>query len=183
MILIITLIILIIIIYLRYYTKTSSNSEIIQTNLYNLNYNILQERSPIVIDDKIVQVNDLIDKSFKHLYSKKYINLLFDQNVKLNLAKFAIFHNNSDNVIDVEIANPMFSNNLNYSNSPFNNNFLTSSDTDLDNIQSIKILLKPYYVLILPYKWLFKCSSSCDNYFLFDIMNLLIANWKNKIKG
>ncbi len=181
-ILLLILLILISIIYIKYYTKINIDSNILQVNLNNLDYNILQEKYPIVIYDKVVNVNDVINKTFKHLYSKKYLNTIFSENIKQNLSKYAIFHNNSNENIDIIISNPINSKDLSFKNSEYNNNFLTSSETNIDNIFSIKIILKPYNILIIPYGWLFKCTSQCENYFLFDILNLLIANYKNRSK-
>ncbi len=180
--LIFILIILILIIYIRYYTKINIDTKILQANLYNLNYNILQEKYPIVINDKIVNINDIINKTFKHLYTKKFQNTIFNENIKQNLAKYCLFHNNTDNDIEIFIINPINSKLFSFKNSPNNNNFLTSTETNIDNIFSIKMILKPYNVLILPYGWLFKCNTICSNFFLFDILNLLIANYYNRFK-
>jgi hypothetical protein len=179
-ILILILILLIAIIYIRYYTKVNIDTKILQANLYNLNYNILQEKYPIVINDKVVNINDIINKTFKHLYSKKFINTIFNENIKQNLGKYCLFHNNSNNDMNIYIANPINSKSFSFKNSPNNNNFITASETDFDNIFSIKMILKPYNVLIIPYGWLFKCTDICSNYFLFDTLNILIANYKNK---
>jgi hypothetical protein len=155
------------------------DSEIIQVNLNNINYNILTERYPIVIYDKLVNTNDMINKTFKYCFSVKHQNLIFNENIKQNLGKYAIFHNDNEQDIEIFIANPIHSKILTPLNNTKNKDFITFKETSLENINSIKIILHPYNVLILPYNWIFKCDTLCSNYFLFDLTNILIANWRN----
>lgn len=176
----IIIIILILIIYIRYYSKINIDTRINQVNLNNINYNILQERYPIYIQDKIVDINSVIDKTFKYHYVYKYTNNLFDDNIKMNLSKYCIFWNNSEENKDIFISNPINSEILTFNKIPKNRNYLTSYDKE-KNIEAIKIILKPYNILILPYRWLFTCSTEIVNMFLFDRLNILISKYKNLI--
>jgi hypothetical protein len=194
----IILLILLFIVYIKYYTKVNLDTEIIQVNLNNINYNILTERNPIVIYDKLVNTNDMINKTFKHLYSIKHQNLIFNDNIKQTLAKYAIFHNDTENDIEIFISNPIHSKMLSILNntknkdrqgglsprasgaSVRNKDFITFKETSLENINSIKVILHPFNTLILPYNYIFKCETPCSNYFLFDLTNILIANWRTK---
>ena len=174
----IILIILIIIIYIQYYSKINVDTRINQLNLSNINYNILQEKYPIYIQDKIVDINNLIDKTFKYHYVYKYTNNVFDDNIKMNLSKYCVFWNNSEINKDIYISNPVNSSVLAFSKLTKNRNYLTSFDKE-KNIEAIKIILKPYNILIIPYRWLFTCNNELVNMFLFDRINIIISKYKN----
>ena len=176
------IIILLLIIYSKYYTKINKATQIIQTDLDKLNFNILSERNPIYIHEKIVDINQIITKSFKHMYTFKYKNELFNDKIKMNLSKYNLFHNNSETDKFIIIMNPINKNKISFKNSLTNTKFITSDENDVKKIDSVKIILKPYNVLIIPYGWLFQCETKITNIYLFDIMNIIISKYNNIVK-
>lgn len=180
--LIIILAILIAFVYIKYYTKIKFDTKIVQVTLDNISYDTLQEKYPLVINDAVVSLTELINKTFRHLYSFKYTNSNFDKNIKMNLSKYALFHNNTDSEKFVYVSNPLnavlFKMNKNIKNEE-HSYFITADKAALDDIQLVKILMKPHNVLVIPYGWLFICEHQLVNVFLSDVANILLAKYKN----
>jgi hypothetical protein len=185
--LLIIIIILLSAIYVKYYIKTVDKTEIIQLSLNKINYKILNERNPIYMEEKIIDINQVINTNFKHLYSFKFENDDFNKNIKMNLAKYCIFHNNSEIDKYIHIFNPNESKNVSFKNNKgtkSNIKYLTSNNTvdDVEKIENVKIILKPYNALCIPYKWLFICEKEIKNMYLFDITNIFISKFNGFIK-
>ncbi len=182
--LLIIIIILLSVIYIKYYVKTVTKIEIIQLSLNNINYKILNERNPIYMSEKIIDINQVINTNFKHLYSLKFENDDFNKNIKMNLAKYCIFHNTSETDKEIHIFNPNESKNVSFKNTKANIKYLTSNNTvdDVDKIENVKIILKPYNALCIPYRWLFICDKKVKNMYLFDITNIIVSKFNGIVK-
>ena len=121
-------------VYAHYAMKPKQEVHIIQTSLDRINDNTLFEKQPIVIDDQIVNVTDLLGTLFKYQYLFKTDTLLeANDEVYLNPHKFMIVYNTS-NENDAYVV-------------------LTPPKAIRDRYPSIDMILPPNNVLILPYLW------------------------------
>ena len=90
---VITLIIIIIWIYINYYLKYINSYEILQTNLQNFECDILHEKLPVIIQDKIVNLNDLINKCLTYYYNFNNTTKVKDNIIITNKNKNIIVNN------------------------------------------------------------------------------------------
>ena len=92
------IIVIIISIYAYCYYITPESFIILQTTLDNFTFDLLLEKQPIVISDKIVDINQIIETWFKENFIKD-INLNDDTNDWIiNKNKYLYLQSNDDNV-------------------------------------------------------------------------------------
>lgn len=177
------IIILIIIIYINYYKKYNNNFEIVQLTSDKLNQDILQEKLPILIQDPISNPTDFIHVllAYEYLFKKelKYTKNKFSNRVNQNLSHHLIIYNSNEESISVYISHPKFSNKfkLNKNNSFYYriSDYVVDDEDDINDIQFVKINIKPKQLLILPSYWLFYLNHNADLYSLYGFFNLLIS--------
>lgn len=184
--LIIFIIILIIIIYINYYKKYNNNFQILQLTSNKLTQDILLEKLPILIEDTISNPNDFINVLFtyEYLFKKKlkYNKNKFSNRVNQNLAYHLMIYNSNNENISIYISNPKFSNkfNLNKNNSFYYriSDYEVENEDDINDIQFVKINIKPNNLLILPSYWLFYLNNNATFYSLYGLINSLISFYK-----
>jgi hypothetical protein len=135
--LIIFVTVLILFIYIRFYTNVTTNIKIVQLALAELTPAILNQKNPIVIDDKIVNPISLLHTVFKYLFVSKHIKNIEDGDANVfrqNKARFLILYSNKDDN-SIDIANPRFVKD-NTKEPPF-----------------VEIKLHANMCMILPFKW------------------------------
>ncbi len=177
------IIILIIIIYLNYYNKYNKNFEIIQLTSDKLKQDILQEKLPILLEDPISNPSDFIHVilTYEYIFKKDYefTTNNFSNRVNQNLAHHLLIYNSNDEAIPVYLSHPKFANkfNLNKNNSFYYriSNYIVENEDNINDVQFVKILLKPKQTLILPSYWLFYLNKNANLYFLYGFFNLLIS--------
>ena len=139
--------------YIYILLKPKTDFQILQSRLHNISDNILYEKYPIIINDNIIDVNDLLSTLFKYQYIFTKSFTLTLKHSMINYSKYLIMHNIHNNECIVKVSNP---------SQHFNN---------------ISIIVYPFNVLIIPYKWkidLDECNLRCIqlndfSHYLFNI--------------
>jgi hypothetical protein len=180
------IIILIIIIYLNYNLKYNDEFQLLQLTSNKITQNILYEKSPIVVQDNINNIIDFIHviMTYEYIFKNK-IEFKKSNYVNKNLAFYSLFYNSNSKPINIYISHPKHYNKFK-SNKLQSFNYIISdykvNDIDnINNIQFVKISLKPKKLLILPAYWLFYIDNNCDIYSLFGFYNLIISVFKSLI--
>jgi hypothetical protein len=133
--------------YVQGLKKIPNNFTLIQVDLKNIHADIIHEKQPILIYDKIVDPKELMNTVFKYFFIsiKKVENL--KKNVFDNKNTYAIIHAKSENV-DVEIKHPKF-----------------------QDIMRVK--MAKHNVLMVPCKW--KIDIKSKNFFEIYFANSFIT--------
>ena len=118
--------------------KPKQDFQIIQTSLHNITDDMLYEKYPICINDRVINVSDLLQSLFKYQYVFKSQHGLTQPFHKTNHAKFLVIHNDHEEQCELEISNPKKS------------------------TAGVQMILPAYNVLILPYLWSVSTTHS-DN--------------------
>lgn len=177
------IIILIIIIYLNYYNKYNKKFEIIQLTSDKLTQDILQEKLPILLEDPISNPTDFIHVllTYEYIFKKDYdfTPNNFSNRVNQNLAHHLIIYNSNEEPMPVYLSHPKFANKfkLNKNNSFYYriSDYIVDDEDNINDIQFVKMILKPKQLLILPSYWLFYLNNNIQLYFLYGFFNLLIS--------
>jgi hypothetical protein len=145
--------------------------EIIQTTLLTMTPNLLLEKQPIIIYDKILNIKNLFDTTFRFSYLfKKEVNIS-EKTTHQNNSKFAVIHNSKEkNILVIIKKNRIKYNHLNLFYSYLKNTDLFKFDTDLN---TITILLEPNTVLIIPFLYSFSSDHTIDVVFLSDFFHTI----------
>ena len=165
---IIQLVILMILVsYIVLYTRPKTYTEILQTNIEDIRPDILLEKQPTLIFDKIVNIDDILKTTFNYMFTFSKKQYILTNTMYQNNSKYVLFHNNSENDIEIDISKSRVKqNHFNVFNTVLNEE---PSDTN-----SIKIIMKPFNVLILPYLFNFKSlSEDIDVRFLTDFFHII----------
>lgn len=118
--------------------KPKNDFQIIQSTLYNLSDDMLYEKYPICINDKIINIEDLLQSLFKYQYI--FANHFTEQKTfhKANHSKFLVIHNDNSENCDLFVSSP-------------------NKRTD-----KVLFILPAYNVLILPYLWSVSTEKACN---------------------
>lgn len=183
-ILIVFIIILIISIYINYDLKYNDNFQIVQLSSNKINQDILYEKYPIIIEDKINDMDDFINvvMPYEKIYKNKFIYNK-KNNVNQNLTNYLLIHNSNITPIEVYISHPRNANKFNWSSSNSNNynisNYIVNNFNNINEIQFVKIILKPKQTIILPKFWLFTINGKVTLYSLFGFINYFVSTYKS----
>jgi len=161
-------IIMIIVSYVILYTRPKTYTEILQTNVEDISPELLLEKQPVLIFDTIVNLDDIINTTFKYMYTfKKKQSLILEEQppVYQNNSKYALFHNNTDADIKIDITKSRIKQN--------HFNIFATIIKEHESKNSIQIILKPHNVLILPYLFYFEPRNDIDVVFLNDIFHMI----------
>lgn len=93
----IIVIIIIISIYSYCYYITPDKFTILQTTLDNFSFDLLLEKQPIVISDKIVDINQIIESWFKENFIKNINIYDYNDDWIINKNKYLYIQSNDDN--------------------------------------------------------------------------------------
>lgn len=103
---------MILVLYLKYYTTPHQQFEVLQADLSNLKLSNLLEKSPIIINDEIVNPHTVVDTMFKYLFVKQksflFINTRYNPYVQ-NTHRFLLLYASSD--LEIQIVHPNLYNN------------------------------------------------------------------------
>lgn len=147
-------VIIVIICWTYYYLKKRNDFQIIQSRLDNITDNVLYEKYPIVISDKIVNVNDLLNTLFKYQYVYKFTKTINENTSLKNYSKFMIIHNTYDKDISISLSNN-------------------------DN-ENVVVIIPIYNVLIIPFMWSINSLNdkiTCIE--LFDFVHYFLYRYFN----
>tara|TARA_B110000503_G_C6908070_1_gene313495 strand:- start:163 stop:621 length:459 start_codon:yes stop_codon:yes gene_type:complete len=149
------------------YTKPKITVEILQGNIEDITPEMLLEKQPVVIFDKIVDIEDIIRVTFKYLYSFSKTNEILPNNVYQSNSRYTLLHNTTSDALEI---------NINKSRRKMNhlNAFYTclGKDTIHDDKQ-IKIILQPHNVLVVPYLYTFQSNKQIAVTFLNDFTHII----------
>lgn len=153
-------IVLVVLIYLKYYYKyyyqANTDYTILQQFLDKLSADVLHERYPIIIYDRIVDPRILLSTLFKYCYMFQKVNAFKDANVpQINNHKFNIIFSPVDN-IELNIISPLYKHYI-------------------ENAQYVTIKLKKQQTLILPCHWMYTTNTKHFNIMLDDPFSLLFS--------
>jgi hypothetical protein len=185
--LVVFIILLITLIYINYDLKYNNNFQLLQLSSNKINQDILYEKSPIIIQDNINNMDDFIDvvMPYEKIYKNKFIYNK-KNNVNQNLTNYLIIYNSNNKPIDVYIAHPKHKNNFKWFSSNSNNyiisNYLINDFNNINNVQFVKISLRPKQSLILPKFWLFAINGELLLYSLFGFTNYFISTYLSIVK-
>lgn len=152
----IVLILLTIFVYVRFYTEPAKRIEIVQPRLAQLNQSHLQEKCPIVLSERIVNINQFIDTIFQYQYIKKKIDKRVSgsaDSISCNKSRYLILY--ATQSCFVTIIHPSS----------------IKSDKTFQDAISIKLL--PHQLVIIPNRWWFKVDDVHARIYLDDIFSLL----------
>lgn len=94
--------------YYKSFYDVNKSFNIIQTPLTKLNYNLLFEKSPIIINEPIYDPYDMIEKVFKYLYITQSIkSKCINNNKYVNNGKYALITCKVKDII-LNIYHPLF---------------------------------------------------------------------------
>jgi hypothetical protein len=160
---VIIFIIILLFLILKYYLKYNEGYMVIQTFLNNIKSNdILFDKYPILIYDKIVNTNDILKSLFAYNYLTKKNKLYKNNTLIYNKSKFSLIQCDEDCIID--IINPKYKKYI-------KNNSLKDSD----NVQYISIKLKKKQLLIIPLWWIYNSDKPINVIELDDIITLITS--------
>jgi len=156
-------VILLILVYLKFYTSVSTGIKIIQLSLTDLSPQIMLQKHPIILDEKIVNPMSLLQAVFKYLYIYKRVKTSEDGDPNIfrkNTSRFLIIYSNKDNS-SIEIVNPSYVKNLKEI-PPF-----------------IDVKLHANMCMILPFKWYYRLPSPSNigTIALEDLISLLFGRF------
>ncbi len=160
--LILIIIVLTVLIYYNHYSRYNIDYNVIQLFLEQLTLEILNERNPIIIYDRLVNPEILFDTLFKYsfIFKKKYYlnDNNFIQNTK---SKYTLLLNpNTD--VDINIISPIHNSNIKY-----------NIDTiETSKVNYITIKLKKQQILILPPFWNFNINKN-DSLIIYRLDDII----------
>jgi hypothetical protein len=195
--LLVFLILLIMFIYIRYNLKVNPNFELLQVMSNNLTHDVLYEKQPIVITDRISDAQKFIDITMTYDFiTQSYTRWSPLNFVSQNLSSYMIIHNSgiteSGNKKEKEwmlyIAHPKHQNNFKWVGSLDNrylvSNYTVTDHNKINNTQFVGIKLRPGQMIILPAFWMFyldtrensnKNDTTLVTYNMFGMINYVIA--------
>jgi hypothetical protein len=183
-ILIIFIIILVISIYINYDLKYNEKFQIIQLSSNKINQDILYEKNPIIIEDKISDIDDFINvvMPYEKIYKNKFIYNK-KNNINKNLTNYLLIYNSNNISVDIYISHPRNMNKFNWSSSNSNNynisSYKVNDFNNINNTQFVKITLKPKQTIILPKFWLFTINEKLTLCCLFGFINYFVSTYKS----
>nr|QOI90378.1 hypothetical protein HWQ62_00241 [Pyramimonas orientalis virus] len=107
--------------------KPRSDFQIIQSQLCNVYDSVLYEKYPILLNDKLVNVEDLCGTLFKYQYVFKRVSVHSKNEIMKSYSKFVVLHNNTTVDTNITLSNPKGS--------------------------QVNMIVPAYNVLIVPYLW------------------------------
>ena len=160
-------IILLIVIYTQYYMKYNTTYRIVQAPLNKVDENLLYEKYPIVVADRVVKPESLLSTLFKY----KYLTNTFEmrpgsQNPYFVLNKYTIIYNNVED-IDINIIAPQYRNEF--------KGFKSNIDINSTQVQYVTIKLKKQQIIILPAFWIYQANLPHTVISLNDPLSLIIS--------
>ena len=137
--------------YIQYYFKFNTVYKIIQAPLYKIDENVLYEKYPIVVSDRLVKPVALLETLFKYKYLFKKVHpQKGSQKPYIAISKYTLIYNDKAD-IEVNIIAPQYRN-------EFHGfvEFQANKDINSTNAQYVTIKLKKQQVIILPAFWIYQ---------------------------
>lgn len=144
-----------------------------QIYLDQFKINLLYEKYPIIVYDKIIEPKDLLKTFFAYSYNiSQDFPILFDNKVTINLSKYQIIYNQLADV-DINLIHPKYRSQIVFAN---NNKILLSKEPlSKLNVEYITVKLKKNKVFILPSYWIYNSNLPVQTIMLDDYMSYIVS--------
>ncbi len=159
------LILLIILIYFQHYRKYNTEYKILQAYLDNIDHELLKEKYPILLYDKVVSPQDLIESLFYGLYMFKREDVLWIGNPILSSAKYLLIFNNLSNCY-INLVSPKYRNIFSWRKQ--NGYIISNSPLSEMKVEFMTIKLKKNQIFILPPYWIYQTANKVKRIELAD---------------
>lgn len=147
------LIIMVIYLYVSYYIKVNPSLTLMQSGIQNIDFDMLYNKTPIVVTDRIVDVHDILSTIFKYQYS--FISSPMNKTSWLrNSHKFMIVSVRTDQTI--QVAHP-------------------HAKVGEGNYEFIDVVMRKHQIIILPFGWWISAPSSVNIYQLDDMISKMVS--------
>ena len=165
-ILVIIVVCLFLLLYTQSYAKYHDDYKIIQSNLRKIDIGTLYEKYPIVIYDRVISPQQLLDTLFSYSYAVKSEIVESVQNPCMNMSKYLILFNSLDDSV-INLVNPKFRKNIEWRKQ--NGTVVSTKHLDNLRVQYVTIKLKKNQVLILPGYWIYQVDKKIKKIALNDL--------------
>lgn len=168
---------LLIMLYFQYYFKYNDGYKILQASLDNVDINMLYERMPLVITDRIVHPMSLTKTLFKWSYAfKSIVTIQGTYKPIQSHHKYTLLCNPLEDMT-VNIINPTYRNIL----KPFDRKIMPAHmvcsklDIQDSNVQYVTIKLKKQQCLLLPIHWIYQTDYTHSAIILDDPISIIVC--------
>lgn len=153
--------------YIKLYLKPKKDVQLIQANLSNFDTNLLVEKQPILIFDKVVHPKNVIKVFFKYMYHLSNSAQTSSGSHVQNLSRFAVIYNDKDEAVDISIQKY-------YTKAhSTSKNMFYSSINHHENVEPFTIKLPEKNILIIPYLFSFKTEDTIPITYLSDFLHVI----------
>lgn len=153
--------------YIKLYLRPKKNIQLLQANLSNFDSNLLVEKQPILIFDKVVHPQNVIDVFFKYMYHLSNSSQTASGSNVQNLSRFAMIYNDSDKAIEISIKKYFTK-----ADSISKNMYYSLIDQREDDVKPLTIKLPEKNILIIPYLFSFKTEHTIPITYLSDFIHV-----------
>lgn len=127
-----------------------------QTDVENFDFSLLYAKQPLVIEDSVANVNQLIDLWFSaNIVQDVYPEKVWNRNAHKYLVIYA-----SDDVSEITLYHP-------------SKKLVNDMPEDDDSMMTIR--LKNKKILIVPYKWHYNIAGNAEIYGIHDYITYVLA--------
>ena len=154
--------------YAKIYMKPKKSTELIQATLSNFTTDLLLEKQPVLVFDKIVNPHHVIKTFFTYLHHIKNQNMTIGEHrEQQNYSRFAVLYNHTDTNQEVRIDK-----HLAKSAYKSKNMFYSTSSKVLETDATININLPEKNMLIVPYLYKFATEKPLQVTYLTDFIHV-----------
>lgn len=167
--------VLVFILYLQHYLKHNNIFRIVQADLSKLNPDVLSERFPVVVSDRLVSPDALLGTLFKYTYlTKTTCSIPPTPLVRLCASKHTILYCNTSDM-DIDLLLPSTRKDNTFATMRGCPGLPTAQQTlESSGAQYITIRLKKQQVLIIPTFWSYHSQTPHTAICLDDPMSFIV---------
>ena len=140
-------IVILFVLYTKQYLKKKSDFQVIQLEMSQITDETLMDKYPIYIEDRVIDVNDVIKTIFKYSYINRRDPTITGNVTRVNLSKYCVIHNSFDTEITVAIKN---------------------------TTETVDFIIEPDRILVVPYMWEYTLDRTITVVELFDMIHRLV---------
>jgi hypothetical protein len=182
------LIVLIVVVQFKYVLKSPPDFHIIQTSLSQMNPDLFFEKQPIVIDDRIEKVDELVKTVFKFYYTNQSrvsvpSEIVSDPEMfRQVLAKNIVVYNSTEEKQTVRVLHPKHQNELQFLKLVEKTYAYRLGKMTEDNSPRLgaDIILHPHQTLILPCNWIYQVNTVMEEIALYDFLYGMASYFRSK---
>lgn len=167
-VLITVLVLLVTVIYLRYYLTYKDDYNILQTYLDRVDINVIYEKYPVVIYDRVKDPSQLLKTLFAYSYVfQRGPTAIPSNRLITNKSKYVILHSGTNDA-EIHVLNPKYA-------QAINNKESLADIAPEANAQYVTIKLRANQVLILPCHWIYQASEPIQSIRLDDVLSAIVS--------